>query len=79
PTPEPLDPPATPDAPVTTDEPSPGIPVEPLAPTPEEPTVPLPPEPSPDRSGADEVDAATGSAEPEADNAAEQDTVDAIE
>ncbi|MGC0367936.1 hypothetical protein [Microbacterium sp. SLBN-111] len=78
-TPEPLDPPTAPDAPVTPDEPSPGIPAEPLAPTPDEPTVPLPPEPSPDPSGADAVDGPTGTAEPEADNAAEQDMVDAID
>ena len=82
PTPEPLDPPTapgTPGTPAVPSEPSPAAPAHPLAPRPDEPTVPLPPEPATDPSRAGEGEQPSGTAEPEADNAVEADTVDAVD
>lgn len=71
----------------TPSEPMAPNPAEPTAPTPAEPTIPLPPETAPAPASASdsstgvldrtEEDAA-GSAELDADNAAEQDVVDAV-
>lgn len=78
-TPAPLDPPTAPDGLPAPAETPPTTPAEPTAPTPAEPTVPLPPEPAPDPSGAEAGGATTGSAEPEADNAVEEDLLDAVD
>lgn len=82
--------PSDPGAPAPT-EPSTPTPAEPTAPTPAEPTIPLPPETAPGPAGAEAAhddtagafardDAASvGSAEMDADNAAEQDVIDAVD
>ncbi|MCI9858662.1 hypothetical protein [Microbacterium proteolyticum] len=85
--------PAFPQTPSEPGAPSPGEPVaptptEPTAPTPAEPTIPLPPETAPapssggDAGGAfaqDEDTSDVGSAEMDADNAVEQDVIDAVD
>ncbi|KQR21094.1 hypothetical protein [Microbacterium sp. Leaf151] len=81
--------PAFPQTPSEPGAPSPGEPVaptptEPTAPTPAEPTIPLPPEtaPSPSSGGAfaqDDDTSGIGSAEMDADNAVEQDMIDAVD
>ncbi len=85
--------PAIPPTPSEPGAPSPGEPIaptptEPTAPTPAEPTIPLTPETAPepsaqgDGAGAFAHDADTsgvGSAEMDADNAVEQDVIDAVD
>ncbi|MBM3714162.1 hypothetical protein ACFWZW_11565 [Microbacterium enclense] len=79
-TPVPTDPtaPGVPGAPA---EPVAPNPVEPTAPNPVEPTVPLPPEPSPEPVGAfaDGDGDAVSSDELQADNAVEEDMIDAVD
>lgn len=83
--------PSFPQTPSDPGTPAPGeppvpYPTEPTAPTPAEPTVPLPPETEPAPASSDAVgafahddDAAVGSAEMDADNPVEQDTIDAVD
>ena len=89
--PAPIDPPTTPNTPGAPGLPGapdfPGVPAEPSAPNPAEPavpvptepTVPLPPEPAPEPSGVTGGDASVGTAEPDADNAVEEDVIDAVD
>lgn len=82
--------PSDPGTPSIPDEPLAPTPSEPTAPTPAEPTVPLTPETAPAPAGHDDGDdsagafadddgAAIGTAEMDADNAVEQDMIDAID